>query len=147
MDPNNRLSELIAISNRLIDLLERENDALKHHRTEEIHTLLDEKATLARLYEIRFKSIAEKPDVLDGGDTTLRHNLSELACKVENLIQENGELLHIAIEANRRVVDLIAEAVQAQQPTAGTYSSDAQTSTNGVNAASQRVALSLDQTL
>ena len=147
MDLNNRLSDLITITSRLIDVLKRENDALKNHRTEVIHKLLDEKATLARLYESRFKRLTEKPDILAETDANLRQQLGQLAAEVENLIQENGKLLHIAIEANRRVVDLIAEAVHAQQPTAGTYSSDAQTSTNGANASSQRVALSLDQTL
>ena len=147
MDPNNRLSDLVTITSRLIDLLERENESLKSHRTEEIHLLLDEKATLARVYETRLKGLSEKSDVLTGTDVNLRQKLRELAEKVETLIAENGKLLHVTIEANRRVVDLIAEAVQAQQPSAGTYSSDAQASTHGNNAGSQRVALSLDQTL
>ena len=147
MDPNNRLKDLIKITARLIELLKRENNALRNHKTEVVHSLLDEKATLARLYESRFKGWAEKPGVLEGTDKNLNKQLGALAKEVDGLIQENGELLHIAIEANRRVVDLIAEAVHAQQPTAGTYSSKAQTSNSGANAASQRVALSLDQTL
>ena len=147
MDPNNRLNDLIVITDRLVDLLERENDALKNHKTEVIHTLLDDKATLARVYETRLKGLAEKPEILENADPALREKLRHFAEKVETLILENGKLLNVAIEANRRVVDLIADAVQAQQPNAGTYSSDAQASNNGSNAASQRVALSLDQTL
>ena len=147
MDPNNRLNDLIVITDRLVDLVERENDALKNHKTEVIHTLLDDKATLARVYETRLKGLAEKPEILEDADPVLREKLRHFAEKVETLILENGKLLNVAIEANRRVVDLIADAVQAQQPNAGTYSSDAQASNNGANAASQRVALSLDQTL
>ena len=147
MDPNNRLNDLIVITDRLVDLLERENDALKNHKTEVIHTLLDDKATLARVYETRLKGLAEKPEILENADPALQEKLRHFAEKVETLILENGKLLNVAIEANRRVVDLIADAVQAQQPNAGTYSSDAQASNNGSNAASQRVALSLDQTL
>ena len=147
MDPNNRLSDLIVISNRLIAQLEIENDALRNHETEIIHTLLDEKATLARVYESRFKALLEKPELLDDADPKLREQLKKLAEKLERLIQDNGNLLNVTIEANRMVVDLIAEAVHAQQPNAGTYSSDAQASTHGANAASQRVALSLDETL
>ena len=147
MDPNNRLSDLIVISNRLIAQLEIENDALRNHETEIIHTLLDEKATLARVYESRFKALLEKPELLDDADPKLREQLKKLAEKLERLIQDNGNLLNVTIEANRMVVDLIAEAVYAQQPNAGTYSSDAQASTHGANAASQRVALSLDETL
>ena len=147
MDPNNRLSDLIVIANRLIAQLEIENDALRKHETEIIHTLLDEKATLARVYESRFKALLEKPELLDDADPKLREQLKKLAEKLERLIQDNGNLLNVTIQANRMVVDLIAEAVHAQQPNAGTYSSDAQASTHGANAASQRVALSLDETL
>jgi len=147
MDPNNRLSDLIVIANRLIAQLEVENNALRNHETEIIHKLLDEKATLARVYESRFKALLEKPELLDDADPKLREQLKKLAEKLERLIQDNGNLLNVTIEANRMVVDLIAEAVHAQQPNAGTYSSDAQTSTHGANAASQRVALSLDETL
>ena len=147
MNPNNRLTDLIVIANRLVAQLEIENDALRSHKTELIHTLLDEKATLARVYESRFKVLAEKPELLDEAEPKLREQLKSLAEKVDRLIHDNGDLLNVTIEANRRVVDLIAEAVHAQQPNAGTYSSDAQASTHGANAASQRVALSLDETL
>ena len=126
MDPNNRLSDLIVIANRLIAQLELENDALRSHKMEVIHTLLE---------------------LLDKAEPKLREQLKSLAEKVDRLVQDNGNLLNVTIEANRRVVDLIAEAVHAQQPNAGTYSSDAQASTQGANAASQRVALSLDETL
>ena len=147
MDPNTRLKDLIVITQRLIELLERENDALMHHKSQVIHELLDEKATLARVYESRFKGLAEKSDALEETDPSLRNELNELAVKVDHLIQENGKFLNVAIEANGRVMDLIAEAVKAQQPNAGTYSADAQASRHGTNAGSQRVALSLDQRL
>ena len=113
MDPNNRLSDLIVIANRLIAQLELENDALRSHKMEVIHTLLDEKATLARVYENRFKVLAEKPELLDKAEPKLREQLKSLAEKVDRLVQDNGNLLNVTIEANRRVVDLIAEAVAA----------------------------------
>ena len=147
MEPNNRIKDLIVITSRLVELLECENDALRNHKPEVIHALLDDKATLGRVYETRFKGLSEKPEILLETDPILREELRKLADKADQCIQENGKLLHVAIEANRRVVDLIAEAVQDQQPGAGTYSSNAQASTHGANAASQRVALSLDQTL
>ena len=44
------------------------------------------------------------------------------------MLDDNANLLHTTIEANRRTVDLIAEAVRNQQPSAGTYGADAVTS-------------------
>ena len=147
MDANNRLNDLITITGRLIELLERENNALATHQNQVIHELLDEKAALSRVYETRFKSLAEQPELLVETDPLLREKLVELAGQVEGLMDENAKLLHTAIETSRRTVDLIAEAVQNQQPSAGTYGADAATSEDGANASGQRVALSLDQTL
>ena len=147
MDMYNRLNDLITITGRLIELLERENNALATYQNQVIHELLDEKAALSRVYETRFKSLADSAGDLAECDEKLREKLLKLAFQVEELMDENSKLLHTAIEANRRTVDLIAEAVRNQQPSAGTYGADAATSENGSNAASQRVALSLDQTL
>jgi len=147
MDANNRLNDLITVTGRLVELLERENEALKTHKSAVVHELLDEKTALSRVYETRFKSLAEKPELLAETDESLRAQLADLAGKVEDLMDENGRLLKAAIEANRRVVDLIAEAVRNQQPSAGTYGSDAVTSTDGSTAGGRRVSLSLDQTL
>ena len=130
MDANNRLNDLITVTGRLVELLGRENEALRAHKSSVVHELLDEKTALSRVYENRFKSRAERPDLLAETDQALR-----------------DQLLRAAIEANRRVVELIAEAVRNQQPSAGTYGANAATATDGSNAAGRRVALSLDQTL
>ncbi len=147
MDANNRLKDLITVTGRLVELLERENEALRVHKTSVVHELLDEKTALSRVYETRFKSLAEKPELLAETDQELRDKLVAFAGQVEELMSENAKLLRAAIEANRRVVDLIAEAVRNNQPSAGTYSAYAFTSTDGANAACLSVALSVDQTL
>ncbi len=147
MDANNRLNDLITVTGRLVELLGRENEALRTHQTTVVHDLLDEKTALSRVYETRFKSLAEHPELLAQTDQDLRDQLVELAGEVEGLMAENAKLLRAAIEANRRVVELIADAVRGQQPSAGTYGSNAVTASDGSNAGGRRVALSLDQTL
>ncbi|MEK9753049.1 MAG: hypothetical protein VW338_07550 [Rhodospirillaceae bacterium] len=147
MDANNRLNDLITVTGRLVELLKRENEALRAHKSSVVHELLDEKTALSRVYENRFKSLAEHPELLAETDQGLRDQLAELAGEVEGLMAENAKLLRAAIEANRRVVELIADAVRNQQPSAGTYSADAVTARDGANASGRRVALSLDQTL
>jgi len=127
--------------------LRRENDALKGRRSQEVHDLLDEKATLSRVYETRFKGILEMPDVMEQADLDIRERLMAAGEMVKGLMDENAKLLKTAIEANRRVVDLIAEAVREQQPSAGTYAANGVTSRDGANAAGQRLAFSLDQSL
>jgi len=147
MDANHRLNDLIVITGRLAELLRRENDALKNRRSQEVRDLLDEKATLSRVYETRFKGVLEMPDVLEQADRDIRERLMASGDKVKSLMDENARLLKTAIDANRRVVDLIADAVREQQPSAGVYGANATKSTDGANAAGQRLAFSLDQNL
>ena len=63
MDPNNRLNDLIVITGRLAELLQRENEALRLRRPKDVHSLLDEKATLSRVYETRYNGIAEHSEI------------------------------------------------------------------------------------
>ncbi|MEK9723484.1 MAG: hypothetical protein VW405_08370 [Rhodospirillaceae bacterium] len=147
MDPNNRLNDLIVITGRLAELLQRENAALRSHRAQEVRDLLDEKATLSRVYETRYKGIAEHPEIIEGADLDVRDRLRIAGEKVQVLMEENARLLKIAISANKRVVELIAEAVREQQPSAGVYGASGRASTAGSTAASQRLAYSLDQNL
>lgn len=146
MDPTNRVNDLIVITNRLGDLLARENDALVNRRYSEINEILDEKVTLGRVYESRIMGLTDDPAALKEVDTDLRGQLRGLAEKVNGLIEENATLLKIGIEANRRVVNMIAEAVKASVPSAGTYSA---TGAAGFeqHAPSKNIAITVDHTL
>ncbi len=146
MDPTNRVNDLIVITNRLADLLARENDALSNRKYSEINEILDEKVTLGRVYESRIMGLTDDPAALLEVDADLRDQLRSLGEKVNGLIEENAELLKIGIEANKRVVNMIAEAVKASVPSAGTYSANG---APGVEqqAASKNVAITVDHTL
>ena len=146
MDPTNRINDLIVITNRLVGLLERENDALSNRKYSGINEILDEKVTLGRVYESRIMGLTDDPAALEQVDRELRERLRSLGEKVNGLIEENAELLKIGIEANRRVVDMIAEAVKASVPSAGTYSANGAADVEQ-HTASNNVAISIDHTL
>ncbi len=147
MDPTKRVNDLIVITGRLADLLERENLALINKQNQDLYDILDEKVTLGRVYETRIMGLAEDSEALDGVDPELLERLRDMGKKVKGLIEENAELLKVAIETNRRVVDLIAEAVKASTPSAGTYSQTGATEMPNHRAAPKNVAISLDHTL
>ncbi|MCZ6603560.1 MAG: hypothetical protein O7A03_00275 [Alphaproteobacteria bacterium] len=146
MDPTNRVNDLIVITNRLADLLARENDALNNRKYSEINEILDEKVTLGRVYESRIMGLTNDPAALEKVDGELRDRLRSLGEKVNGLIEENAALLKIGIETNRRVVNLIAEAVKASIPSAGTYSANGAADVEQ-HTASNNVAISVDHTL
>lgn len=147
MDPTNRVNDLIVITTRLADLLERENQSLEDKQSKDLNEILDEKVTLGRVYESRIMGLTENPEVLKEVDTDLRERLRDIGEKVNGLIEENAKLLKIAIEANRRVVNLIAEAVKASAPGTGTYSSSGIAGSTEHHAAPKNVAISIDHTL
>ena len=147
MDPTKRVNDLIVITGRLADLLERENVALREKQNKELHEILDEKVTLGRVYESRIMGLTEDPEALDSVDKELLERLRGIGEKVNGLMEDNAKMLKIAIEANRRVVNLIAEAVKASVPSAGTYSPTGGTGTHDQRGAPKNVALSVDHTL
>ena len=85
MDPTNRINDLIVISNRLVDVLERENEALTERRYSEINEILDEKVTLGRVYESRIMGLSDDDTDLNQADGELRNQLLDLGKKVNTL--------------------------------------------------------------
>ncbi len=65
MDPTNRVNDLIVLTNRLADLLARENEALGNRKYSEINEILDEKVTLGRIYESRIMGLTDDPAALE----------------------------------------------------------------------------------
>lgn len=145
MDATKRVDDLIMITGRLADLLEKENGLLRDRRHSELGVILDEKETLARVYESRILGLTENEISLDEVDEELREELRDVGRHVDELMEENARLLQVAIIASQRVVELVQDAVRELRPEAGTYRA------NGVRGPQENkarnVSLSLDQTL
>ncbi len=146
MDARKRMDDLMAITTRLIDVLEREQEILMERRHIDLNGLLDEKETIARVYQARVMGLQEHPDQFDGVAPEERDELRALAQKADNLIRENARMLEAAMYASKRVVDLVAEAVtDASNPT-GAYSQRGSAAVASPRSA-RNSAISLDQTL
>jgi hypothetical protein len=147
MNATGRITDLIEITERLEALLTKENKALSDRDAKEATLYLDEKNSLSRIYESRIKGITDNPAALAEVEPELRNTLREQGEKVNLMIQENAQLLKITIEANRRVVEMVAEAVKSQQPGPGTYSAKGTSNKADVHSAPRNLALSLDRSL
>ena len=147
MDSTGKVNDLIEITERLASLLKKENKALNDKDANEATQYLDEKGNLSRIYETRIQGLIDNPSILANTAPELREKLRELGETVNVMIQENAQLLKITIEANRRVVAMVAEAVKTQQPGPGTYSAKGTSDKNDVHSAPRNLALSLDQSL
>jgi hypothetical protein len=147
MDATGRANDLIEITERLASLLTKENKALNDKDANEATRYLDEKSNLSRIYETRIKGMIDNPSALAAVAPELREKLRELGETVNVMIQENARLLKITIEANRRVVKMVAAAVKTQQPGPGIYSAKGTADKNDVHSAPRNLALSLDRSL
>ena len=121
MSSDSKINDIILITERLADVLKRENTALQNQQSQELHTLLDDKVTLSRVYETRMQFYNENPNVLSETTPELREKLRIIGLHTSELLQENAKLLKVAIEANRKVLDMIATAVKNVTPGPGTY--------------------------
>ena len=102
MDPTKRVNDLIVITGRLADLLERENLALRNKENKYLNDILDEKVTLGRVYETRIMGLAEDSETLESVDSELLERLQGIGKKVNGLIEENAELLRVATSFQAR---------------------------------------------
>lgn len=145
MDTNKRITDLVSVTTRLINVLERENDILINRRHSELRLILDEKETIARVYQARIMGLQENPGILDGADDEDRAKLFELATTADKLMVQNTRLLEVAITVSRRVVDLVAEAVAEAAPKSGAYSAKGRTASAPIKGGN--MSLSLNETL
>jgi flagellar biosynthesis/type III secretory pathway chaperone len=147
MSSDTKVNDIILITERLADVLERENAALKNRKSQELHALLDDKVTLSRVYETRMQFYNENPEALSETTPELREELRTIGAYVKELLHENAQMLKVAIEANRKVVDMIAAAVKNVTPGPGTYRANGVAGLSDQKSEVQGLALSLDQTL
>ncbi len=148
MDINKRLFELITVSGQLASVLERENDALANYDRLAFDGLVEEKARLGRIYESQMESLAKgKTEDFADVDPDLGDRLRALGNEVRDLIERNARLLKIAIEANRRVVDMIAEAVRSSGAAPGVYEGRGRVAAAGGHTHPTSLPLSLDRSL
>lgn len=147
MDPEKRMADLISITSRLVDVLERENAILKERRHNDLADLLDEKETIGRVYQARIMGLQEDPEQLKDVDETERLKLKDLAHTVDTLVSQNARMLEAAMYASKRIVEMVAEAVRDSTNTSGTYSQRGSTQMPVGKSEVRSGAISLDQTL
>lgn len=147
MNGTERVLGLIEIVERLAALLLKENKALAEKRSNDALQYLDEKNDLTRIYESRVKGLPREPEAIEEVPLELREKLRQLGEKVDLIVEENGHLLEITIAANRRIVQLVADAVKAQRQGLGTYSANGVADGGKLSSGPRNLPLSVNQTL
>ncbi len=143
MQQEERVNDLIFICERMIEILTKENDALRNNDGNQVKDRVEEKTQLSLFYERHMKTLQRNPDQLKEVDKDTLTTLRELGEEMNELLDENGRLLKVAMESNRRFMKRVAEAAQVHSPHSGTYANNGHAGPQG----SQAAPVSLNQEL
>ncbi len=148
MNMEQRIDDLVLICTKMNALLVNENNALHKKKYEAIQDMVETKLALGHAYAKRMEGLINDEDGLKKIDPEVRNNLMDLGKSLQDLMKENETLLSGSIEANRRFLDVVAQAVQEQRKDdAKTYSENGKENGSGSMSAPISAPISLDQNL
>ena len=123
-----RVIALIAITEELTEIFERENALLKERRPAAISPLQNDKARLAAAYAESIKEIARDRQTVAGAPSPLMERLKEITQTFEGSAREQRALLDAARTASEGVTKAVAaEVAKASRPAAYGAAREAET--------------------
>lgn len=141
VDPVDVVEDALMVMNRLSDLIEVENDALRQFRHDVTAAVQDEKTALCRLYVVRLKALAEDTGRLEAARAERGEEMREAGERLKRLSALNASLLQSAMDATHRFLDAVVSSAREmeEQPRYGRR--------GNVSTARRAAALSFNQTL
>jgi hypothetical protein len=116
IDAAQRVKTLIALTEELTAIFERENEALKARRAGEIAPLQEDKSRLAAAYAQSIRAIAADRGVVRGASTLLMDKLKAITRVFESRAAEQRALLDGASAAAEGLLKAVAaEAASAER--------------------------------
>lgn len=134
----------LAALDRLGDVLEHENAALRSRDARALAALTDEKRTALAACEALVDAAAKTDE--SAAPTAQREALGRAKARLADLMDENEHRLRVAMIANQRLIETIAAAAQAKAVNADAYASDGRQGSPGGRTA-HPLALSLNRAL
>lgn len=107
---NAHYAEFMATTQSLEDLLEIENDLLRHGKRMGLSTHQDRKEALAGELRTLFPKLLERPELLQGPHNAKRDQLIERVKHVQRLLSDNRALLNASKVATFRRIEAAVEA-------------------------------------
>lgn len=140
------LLDLIVITERLTDLMGRENEILRSMRPRDICELQKDKADLAQSYERRMRLVREDPTIVAEASHALREKLLDATTRFEVVLAENERTLRAVKSVSERVMKIIVSTA-TEQCSAPAYSSAGLMNVGPTAAGRRSVAVTLNKQL
>ncbi|MGB4101783.1 MAG: hypothetical protein WBK91_07770 [Alphaproteobacteria bacterium] len=111
MPPDLRLIQLMS---ELIDVLERETDAVEEHLHEQLPDLVLRKQKLLVDYQAEFKSVLQRPQWLQELPQQQQEALRGSGQKLDAATTRNARIVGVAMTATQRLLQGIMNSVRAE---------------------------------
>jgi len=122
MSKNSRMTELLAITSRLIACMELEVELLRNVRPQELRQLQSDKLALADAYRAFTLALREPPAEGETVDPSLCAELVEATEHFQAAVQNNLRALRAMRDVNERVMRAIVHALEEPRAQVTGYS-------------------------
>ena len=113
--PSSRVTELLAITSRLIGCLQQEMEAIRAMRPEALKQMQVEKIALADTYRAFTLALKEPTDENQAISAALRDELVEATERVQAAVTENLRALRAMRDVNERVMRAVVSALDEKR--------------------------------
>lgn len=110
-DPADRADQLLTLTQRLTDLLERETALYQARRPTEVAPFRDEKARLANIYRQECQRIANEPSLISGAPEDVRAKLATATDAFNVALEANIASVHALKTINEGLIKAVADHV------------------------------------
>lgn len=113
-----RVAVLLALIERLCEVMARENDCVRRFALDPLSELQAEKRTLAQAYEKELDRLRRQPELLGALPVEPRRQLEEAMRRMQVAVRRNAEVLSAAKTVSERLLRRVSEAL-AEEPRRG----------------------------
>ncbi len=140
------LGDMIAITERLSDIMCKEIELLRSMRPQDIGELQEPKANLARSYENYLRELREDPSILGAAAPERKEELKIATTRFRSVLDENERALRSVKTVSENLLNTIVAAVSEQKVSNSAYSNNG--SLGGANGSARNsVSLSINKQL
>jgi flagellar biosynthesis/type III secretory pathway chaperone len=144
---NAQVADLLTITSRLIEVLEREIEMLRAMRPSEMQSLQHDKIVLAAAYEAAIRALEGDPMAAQAITPAVRAELRDVTERFHRVLAANERALRATKEATNRLLKHIVAEVEKQQRGPGTYGPASAVPTPASAIQRRAVSVTLDQRL
>jgi flagellar biosynthesis/type III secretory pathway chaperone len=116
------LAELIGATSRLIELLDREVEALQSGKPQALNGLAVEKTRLMQAYEASLAGLRKDAALFKAAAPAIKDEVVSAAMKLDRAIQRNMRALDLARGVNQRLIETIVDAATREKSRGRGYS-------------------------